>query len=320
MLGTASYQPMLAESTRTIPTGPGWLHERKYDGVRALAHLGASPPALVTRGGHDKARQFPEVAAALGSLHALVGQALVLDGEIVDRDSDDFAGLQRLQRRMGLQKRFLIELRAERRPAAFVAWDVLAVGEHSLVSRPLAERREVLEAILSDPPPGVRLALQSRDGPGLLARAQAELWEGIVSKRADSRYLPGQRSSVWRKLKLMEHQEFVIAGFTHSDAQREFAALVVGYYDSGRLVYAGRVGSGFGAAELAEVARRLRGLQCLHCPFAEAPDLDEPARWVEPRLVAEIRHQGWTDTGRLRSPSFLSIREDKRPEDVRREG
>lgn len=321
MLSLATFEPMLAEAATAVPTGPGWRHERKYDGVRALAHAGAGPVSLRTRKGHNKARQFPEVADSLRALHALVGQELVLDGEIVDAESDGFQGLQRLQRRLPLEHTFKIGLLAKSRPAAFVAFDVLTIGAVTLLDRTLAERRQVLEAVLSDPPHGVRLGLQGEDGEAMRARAYAEDWEGLVSKRADSRYLPGQRSGLWRKLKIVRRQEFVVGGFTESDAeQREFRALVVGYHDdAGRLLYAGRVGTGFSERELAGLARRLRALERRDSPFHDAPILGEPTRWVDPRLVVEVRFQDWTETARLRSPSFLTFREDKRPEQVVRE-
>ena len=309
---------MLAVAAEDLPLGPGWLHERKYDGVRIGVPIRAGQPALLTRMGHHKSRQFPEVAAALKALHGIVGHDLYLDGEIVDAESDDFIGLQRLQRRIGLQKDFDIRLRAEATPAAFVAFDVLAVGAFDLTSKPLSERRTVLETILSAAPSGVRLALQSPDGHALLQRATAEAWEGIVSKRVDSVYRAGDRGPAWRKLKLMERQEFVVGGFTHSDADRPFAALVVGYFAGDRFVYAGRLGTGFSEAELHSIGRLLSSHARPDCPFAERPDLDEPVSWVHPSMVAEVRHQGWTETDRLRCPSYLVMRSDKRPADVTR--
>lgn len=311
-------QPMLAVATEELPVGPGWLHERKYDGVRIGAPVHSGRPSLLTRQGHTKARQFPEVTAALKALHGIVGHDLYLDGEIVDAESDDFVGLQRLQRRLGLQKDFDIGLRAEASPAAFVAFDILAVGAFDLTGKPLAERRTVLETILSAPPPGVRLGIQSPDGDALLKQARAEEWEGIVSKRADSRYRAGERSPNWRKLKLMQRQEFVVGGFTQSEADRYFAALVVGYHVGDQLMYAGRVGSGFSEEELRTIGRRLGATSRPDCPFAQPPELEERVTWVHPRLVAEVRYQGWTETDRLRCPSYLVMREDKRPADVTR--
>jgi bifunctional non-homologous end joining protein LigD len=312
--------PMLAQPTDAIPEGPDWLHEQKYDGVRIEGHAGSAGVALFTPNGHNKVRQFPEVADALRELHRLVGHDIVLDGELVAAASDGFTGFQLLQRRLPLEDPFRIRLLSRSIPAAFVGFDVLAVAARSLRDRPLRERRQVLNTLLSEPPPGLRLGLQDTSGATMLARARDEGWEGIVSKRADSPYLPGQRGPAWKKLKLAVRQEFVVGGFTASDAERRaFGALVVGYHDRGRLVYAGRVGTGFSEAELSRLAARLRSIQRSACPFAEEPRLDEPATWVDPRIVVDVRFNHWTEAGKVRWPRFLAVREDKRPEEVVRE-
>ncbi len=320
-LPLAGIEPMLAEKAAEVPAAAGWRHEKKYDGVRALARTSVTSAALTTRRGHNKARQFPEVAQALTALRHLFGQDLFLDGEIVDQASDGFRGLQRLQRRLPMEKPFEIGLLSERSPAAFVAFDVLAVGSTTIIDRPLAERRMVLETLLAEPVPGVRLAVQGEDGAAMLERARQEDWEGLVSKRADSRYVPGQRVQTWRKLKIVSRQEFVVGGFTESDSpQRPFRALVVGYYDDqGRLVYAGRVGTGFSERELADLSLRLRGIVRSDTPFGVPPVIGERIEWVEPQVVVEVRFKDWTETAHLRDPTFLTMRSDKAPERVVRE-
>jgi len=317
----AGIQPMLAEPAAEVPAGPGWRHEQKYDGVRALARAATLSVALTTRRGHNKARQFPEVAQSLTALRHLFGQDLLLDGEIVDQASDGYRGLQRLQRRLPMEKPFEIGLLAERSPAAFVAFDVLAVGPTTLIDRPLAERRMVLERLLAEPVPGLRLSVQGEAGAAMLERARADDWEGLVSKRADSRYYHGQRTSAWRKLKIVRRQEFVVGGFTVSDSpQRPFRALVVGYHDDrSRLVYAGRVGTGFSERELADLSLRLHAIVRSDTPFDVPPVLGERIVWVEPRLVIETRFKDWSESAHLRDPTFLSIRSDKAPVDVVRE-
>jgi bifunctional non-homologous end joining protein LigD len=320
-LPLAGVEPMLAEPASEVPAGSGWRHEQKYDGVRALARTSAVSVALTTRRGHNKAKQFPEVAQALTALRHLFGQDLLLDGEIVDQASDGYRGLQRLQRRLPMEKPFEIGLLSERSPAAFVAFDVLAVGSTTIIDRPLTERRLVLERLLSEPVPGLRLSIQSEDGAAMLERARELDWEGLVSKRADSRYVPGQRASTWRKIKLVRRQEFVVGGFTTSDSpQRPFRALVVGYYDGeGRLTYAGRVGTGFSERELADLSHRLRGMVRSDTPFDIPPVIGEKIEWVDPRLVVEIRFKDWSETAHLRDPTFLTVRSDKAPDRVVRE-
>ena len=313
-------EPMLAESTDALPAGPGWLFEPKYDGMRALAYVEGGGVTLLSRKGHSQTKQFPEIVEPLRALHAAVGRDFVLDGEIVAAVSDGFAGFQMLQSRIGVEQPFKIRMLALRNPAALVSFDVLEVGGQALLARPLIERRQVLEALLSGAEGGLRLAHQGGDGRVILARARAELWEGVVAKRADSRYLPGQRGPLWLKYKDTRRQEFVVAGFTESDAPgRPFAALVLGYHTGWGLVYAGCAGSGFTQRELTRAEQRLRPIERAECPFRTTPNLDAPVHWVEPREVAEVRFQDWTDDGRIRFPVYLGFRQDKRPEEVVRE-
>jgi bifunctional non-homologous end joining protein LigD len=309
----AGIEPMLAEAATAVPAGAGWLHEKKYDGVRALARITATSVALTTRRGHNKAKQFPEVVQSLIALRHLFGQDLLLDGEIVDQASDGYRGLQRLQRRLPMEKPFEIGLLAERSPAAFAVFDVLVVAATTLNDHPLAERRMVLRTLLAEPVPGLRLSEQGEDGAAMLARARAEDWEGLVSKRADSRYYAGQRTSVWRKIKLVRRQEFVVGGFTISDSpQRPFRALLVGYHDDqGGLVYAGRVGTGFSDREMSDLSRRVHSIVRANTPFSVPPVLGDRITWVEPRLVVETRFKDWSVSGHLTDPTFLSIRSDK---------
>jgi len=318
MFGTL---PMLAEATHELPGGPGWLYEPKYDGVRALGRVTASGANLLSRKGNPLTRQFPEIAGPLQRLHAAIGQEFLVDGEIVSATDDGFAGFQTLQSRLGVEQPFRIRMLALRIPAVLVCFDVLAVGATSLVGHPLYERREVLQALLCTPFDGLRLGEQSDDGPGMLRRATALGWEGIVAKWRDSRYLPGQRSPTWLKYKATRRQEFVVAGFTDSDAEgRELAALVLGYHAAGRLVYAGCVGSGFTAREVVQALRRLAPLARPASPFPVVPAVDGRVHWVEPRTVVEVRFQDWTDDGRVRFPVFLGFRDDKSPDEVVREG
>lgn len=313
-------EPMLAEGSDALPDGPGWLYEPKYDGMRALAYVESGGVTLLNRKGHSQTRQFPEIVEPLCALRAAVGRDFVLDGEIVAAVSDGFAGFQMLQSRIGVEQPFKIRMLALRNPAALVSFDVLEVGGQALLARPLHERRQVLEALLSGAESGLRLAHQGEDGRMMLARARAELWEGVVAKRADSRYLPGHRGPAWLKYKDTRRQEFLVAGFTESDAPgRAFAALVLGYHADGALVYAGCAGSGFTQRELARAEQRLRPLERATCPFRIPPALDAPVHWVEPREVVEVRFQDWTGEGSVRFPVYLGFRQDKRPEEVVRE-
>lgn len=312
--------PMLAEPAAHPPAGEGWRYEPKYDGMRVLAFVGAGTVALVSRGAHDKTRQFPEVADGLRELRAGAGCDLVLDGELVAGDEHGYAGFRALQGRISLEDPFRIRLRARRRPCSLVCFDVLIHAGSVLVGAPLEERRARLEDVLATEAGGrVRLAEHSADLDGMVARAYAEGWEGIVAKQRASPYRSGERSPAWRKWKPSLRQEFVVVGWTESERREHLGALLLGYHDDGALRYAGRVGSGFSRRALAEVAEAVRPFERSICPLDRLPDLAEAPRWLEPRVVAEVRFDAWSAEGHLRFPRFVGLRSDRDPRQVRRE-
>jgi bifunctional non-homologous end joining protein LigD len=307
-----AFSPMLAEPTPTLPSGPGWRFEPKYDGMRCVAVATSAGVQLLTRSGNNDARQFPEVVEAVATLRARVGHDLVLDGEVVARVSDGFEGFAALQHRLGVQDEFRIRLLTKRCPAALVVFDLLVLGGTPLLSETLAFRRRRLEELLGGATsPGLRIAEHSEDGQEMLERALAEGWEGVIAKQAVSAYVPGGRGPAWLKYKSTLRQEFVIGGFTESDRRDYLRALVVGYFRDGQLVHAGEVGSGFSRRSLAAVHQVLHPITISTCPFAEPPQTRAPATWVEPCVVAEVRFQDWTEEGKLRFPRFVGLRSDK---------
>jgi bifunctional non-homologous end joining protein LigD len=312
--------PMLAEPTAHPPAGAAWRYEPKYDGMRVLAFVGAETVALLSRGAHDKTRQFPEVAEALRELRARAACDLVLDGELVAGDEHGYVGFRALQGRISLEDPFRIRLRARRRPCSLVCFDLLIHAGDVLVGVPLEERRNRLEALLvAHGGERVRLAEQSADLDGMVARAYSEGWEGIIAKQHTSIYRPGERSPSWRKWKPSLRQEFVVVGWTVSERREHLGALLLGYYEDGSLRYAGRVGSGFSRRALEEVAEAIRPFERSICPLDCLPDLAEAPRWLEPRVVAEVRFDAWSAEGQLRFPRFIALRGDRDPREVRRE-
>lgn len=320
---------MLARPTDILPVGPNWRFEPKYDGLRCTAVVTDAAVQLITRNGNRVTKQFPELVAALAGLRTAAAADFILDGEVVARSSDGYAGFSELLRRINLQDRFRIKLLSELRPASFVAFDLLVHGRRAFLDQTLLTRRAALETLLAaipdDPPAdteteeearerrrnrGVRLAEQGEDGAGMLERAYSEDLEGLVAKDPQSAYLAGQRTPAWRKYKFTRRQEFVVAGFTESD-RREFGALVVGFYSGARLVYAGEVGSGFRRRDLVEIHRKLGALVRSTCPFPDRPELTKPAVWADPRIVAEVAFDCWTDDAKLRFPRFYGLRSDK---------
>ena len=321
---------MLAAPAGELPDRlAGWAIEPKWDGIRVIAEASARAARLWTRNGNDKAPQFPEIAEALSALARRDGP-LVLDGEIVALDAKGkVLRFQALQGRMHAELEDTLARNTRATRTAFVAFDLLAEGDGSLVALPWSERRRALEARVPAGRKGIvrrgeSVRCDSAAARRLFERARAEGWEGVLLKRVDAPYAAGRRTPDWRKVKLEREQEFVIGGYTaptEGAARDHFGALLVGYYDDhGRLHYAGKVGTGYTMATLAMLARRLAPLRRATSPFVDAPRAMRTATtWVRPELVAQVRYNEMTEAGILRQPSFLGLRDDKAAGDVRLE-
>jgi DNA ligase D-like protein (predicted ligase) len=273
---------------------PEWIFERKLDGIRCLAF----GTRLESRNGLSLNERFPTIAAALESF-----PPCVLDGEVVA-----FSGSQTSFQRLGERGREVF----------YYVFDVLEAEGRDLRELPLMERKAMLRRLVKPAGP-IRLTPYRREsGVALYEDACRRGWEGLIAKRADSPYV-GKRSRDWLKWKCDTEQELVVGGFTAPKGSRiELGALLVGYWDDGRLRYAGKVGTGFGRETLRDLAARLAPLHREDTPFADSPRLRN-ATWVEPRLVAQVGFTEWTRDGRLRHPRFVGLREDKDPRSVVRE-
>lgn len=207
-------------------------------------------------------------------------------------------------------------------PASLILFDILMSGDTVMLDEPWAERRsELVKQIGKSISDRVRITESSEgDGKKMLEHAREQGWEGIIAKRTDSRYRPGERSRDWLKLKVEFRQEFVVGGHTEPrNSRQHIGALLLGYFDRDRLIYVGHTGGGFTGAGLAEMYRRLEPLERKTSPFAEVPKTNERAHWVEPRIVVEVKFSEWTADGKLRQPIYLGTRDDKDPYEVGRE-
>ncbi len=205
---------------------------------------------------------------------------------------------------------------------AFIAFDLLKQGARDLRAMPLTARRAALEKIFTKTGSStLRLSEQVQgDGRKLYARAADDGWEGIIAKRAESRYLSGKRTPDWRKVKINRQQEFVVGGWTEPRESRSyFGSLILGVYNGRELVYVGHVGTGFNERELDRVSRLLRKLETRDSPFVDPPAGNEKPHWVKPELVAQVKFTEWTADGILRHPVYLGLRDDKKATDVVRE-
>jgi len=318
----ARAQPFTLATLAERPfSDPAWLYEIKYDGVRVLADRRGERVTLYGRSGQDTTGRYPEVARAL---RALPIDRFVIDGEIVALDDAGRPSFQRLQPRMALTDPRDVEMAARRQPAVGIFFDCLLLDDRDLRRRPLVERKECLRLLV--PPLGpVRYGDHIvGEGRAFFEAASAQRLEGIVAKKARSAYLGG-RTRDWIKIKCQKRQEFVIGGYTDPQGARgHFGALHLGLYEgaaeSPRLVYVSKVGTGFDQAGLAAIWARLAPLERATPPFdAGAVPTGRGHHWVEPRLVCEVRFTDWTEDGGLRHPTFIGLRDDRKPEDCRRE-
>jgi len=302
--------PQLATLTDKPPRGDEWLHELKFDGYRLLCHLERGHARFWTRNENDWTAKFPGLGKAV---KALPVKSAILDGEVVALDSSGRASFQKLQQSIKNASSGLI----------LNVFDLIYIDGFSLTRTPLRERKRVLEELLA--PLGDRGALRYSDhiegnGEHFFKEACKHGIEGVVSKLADSIY-ESTRSRTWLKVKCIKRQEFVIAGYTLSEKGIPFSSLILGFYDKGKLIYAGRAGTGYTNAMRVELKKKLDRMIVDKRPFAEIPK--DPglrrAVWTEPKLVGEVAFTEWTDEGVIRHPSFQGLREDKKPQEVVRE-
>jgi bifunctional non-homologous end joining protein LigD len=304
--------PSLATLHSTAPSSPGWAHEIKYDGYRMQARLDRRKVRLFTRKGLDWTEKFPNLAAAVAKLPA---RTALIDGEVVVEDEDGASNFSALQAalKQGERERFL-----------YYVFDLLHLDGRDLTGLPMGERKAELARLLPTAESGPVIYSEHFEGDGQAVLRTACLWrlEGIVSKRLDAPYRSG-RSESFIKIKCSNAQELVVGGYSPSTAlPRAIGALVVGYYDDGRLIYAGRVGTGYTRTLARDLWKRLHPLETSAPPFDQIPRAEarrSDVRWVEPRTVIEAQLRGWTADGLVRQAAFKGVREDKAPREVVRE-
>lgn len=305
-------ESQLATLVDKPPAGDAWLHEIKFDGYRMFCSIDGDRVSFVSRNGQDWTSRLPSLVETAKDFP--VEQA-VLDGEVVALDEEGVSRFQLLQNAFG----------RDRKPVAlhYYVFDLLYWDGLDLARVPLEERKHALEKLVAAA--GEERFRYSEHfigiGDKLLAEACRTHLEGIISKRRDAPYSPG-RSGDWLKIKCKHEQEFVIGGYSDPGGSRtDFGSLLVGYYDRGKLTYAGRVGTGFTQRTLRDLAPQLRSLSQTENPFEQNAGVarSRDVHWVRPKLVAQVEFANWTEDGLLRQPSFQGLRDDKSPQEVRRE-
>ncbi len=308
------FEPMGATLTDQLPKGSDWLFEIKWDGVRGLVFLDGGSMRIYTRNENRCERQYPELQVLP---HYIDAEQAILDGEIVVLDSKGISHFELIQPRIHTQDANAVAKMGQKSPVHLYVFDLLYLDGFDLRSVPLVERKRLLAAIVK-PFPLLRLSDHFENaGEELLEAARNSGLEGLIAKCATSPY-ESRRSRNWLKLKVTSEQEFVIAGYTPGEREH-FGSLVLGYYEDGELRYAGNVGTGFNARNLAELWALLEPRKTAKTALTKAEKVPKGTVWVKPELVAQIKFANWTGDRRLRAPVYLGLRNDKAPAEVSRE-
>jgi bifunctional non-homologous end joining protein LigD len=305
-------EPCLATLVDSVPEDPNWVHEIKFDGYRLQARIAGDDVRLLTRNGLDWTHRF---SALQDELRRLKLGSVVMDGEAVVEDHSGHSSFSRLVEVLGQGGRS--------DEVVFYAFDLLHLDGVAVRDFPLADRKALLKAELGLRPGSDRVRYSEHldvDGKAMLARACALGLEGVISKRMDKPYRSG-RVGDWVKTKCIQTDEFVIGGYLESNpTPKAIGALAVGYYDRGRFVYCGRVGTGYSVETAGELWKALQPLRAKTSAFS-APLTKLQSRgviWVKPQLIAQVTYRAWTGEGLLRHAAFTGLREDKSAAQVRR--
>jgi bifunctional non-homologous end joining protein LigD len=302
--------PQLATLTDALPQGKDWLFEVKFDGYRALAAASGDRVRIYTRNGNDWTDRYPAITRAVAALDL---KGALLDGEVVAIDNNGRSDFGVLQQALGTGARGL----------SYFIFDLVEHAGRNLRTRPLSERKARLRDLLSAVSRSGPLFYTdhvSGDGQEMYRTLCAKGFEGVIAKRATGTYRSG-RGRGWLKIKCGHEQEFVIVGWSASSARRPFASILLAQYDGGRLRYAGRVGSGFSNADLTALSRQFKTLARKGSPLAAGVPsaIVGRARWLQPKLVAQIAFAEFTDDGIVRHGRFVGLRQDKPARAVERE-
>jgi len=308
---------MLLLRTEKLPEGPEWISELKLDGYRSIAFKTAGRVHLRSRNDNDFSVRYAGIVKALSSMP----DETVLDGEVVALDGEGRPSFNALQ-----------NYGSSDVPLHFFIFDLMVLRGREVMDEMLLKRRELIEKYvlpkLADP---IRYSPILEGGlKDLISSVKAQGLEGLVAKLADSKYESGMRSGAWLKMRVNQGQELVIAGYTPS--LRNFDALVIGYYQDGKLIYAARTRNGFTPRSRTELFEKLKPLEIQECPFTNLPEKKAgrwgagltaakmaECRWLKPVLVGQFEYVEWTGENHLRHTKFIALRDDKKAKDVRRE-
>lgn len=302
------YKPMLAKiGTQKLLDDKKLIFEPKLDGYRALCQFNGACYKLYSRRGIDITDQFPELNIG-DRIHA---KNCILDGEIISYNKKGFPDFRFIEGRSELNNQDEIKEKVKNHPATYAVFDILTKDGKSLLKKPFVERRKILGKTVS-PSKRVELLRSTHDGKKLFAYAKKHKLEGVMAKDPQGVYSPGKRTKAWQKVKLMKSVECVIVGYTQE--KKLISSLALGLYDKNKkLIYVGRVGTGFSETKIKELYPKLLKNRAIKSATVDEPKI-KGLIFVKPKLVAEVRYLEMTPTGSLRHVSYLHYRDDKKPQ------
>lgn len=309
-------KPMLATLTEDYFSSKDWLYEHKFDGERCLAFKKNGKVTLKSRNNNSMNVSYPEIVTALVQQSA---NNFIIDGEIVAVSKKGMSDFESLQSRIHVLDISKVKEKEELVHVAYCIFDILYVDGYDICKLPLLDRKKILKKLLKYNNFLIYTEHRIGDGLSFFKKACALHWEGIIAKRCESLYV-NKRSSDWLKFKCIMQQELIIVGYTEPKGSRKyFGALLVGYYDHDKLMYAGKVGTGYTEETLEMIGKKLKKIEIATCPLNDYDESKKGAHWVKPVLVAEFRFAQWTKAGRLRVGRYKGLRDDKKAQDVVRE-
>lgn len=309
-------KPMLATLTNNYFSDNHWLYEHKFDGERCLAFKKNGIVHLMSRNNKSMNNEYPELVTALIDQSA---DNFIIDGEIVAVTKEGISDFELLQGRINLRNSADIVEKQKQVRIAYCIFDLMYMDGYDLCGLPLLVRKELLQELFDYTKILIYTKHTLGDGISFFKKACKLHWEGLIAKRIDSTYV-GRRSTSWLKFKCIMKQELIICGYTDPKKSRTyFGALLVGYYKGKKLIYAGKVGTGFSEVSLAILGKKLQKIEIQKCPFNSYDDSIQGVHWVKPILVAEFEFAQWTKANRLRVGRYKGLRDDKDAKDVVRE-
>ena len=302
---------MLSKITESLPAEKDFIFEIKLDGQRTIAEINKKGELLLyTRNSQKVTEKYPELQVLPKCIDR---KPVILDGEIIALQNG-IPSFELLQQRMNLRDLRAVRRAVEEVPVFYYLFDILEYGGKSLLKRPLLERKKILNDVVTAC--DVVKILPHFDSPDfVLQKAQDFGYEGVLAKKSNSFYYPGQRTDLWLKFKFQKTESFVIGGWVEGGRSLQFGSILIGKYDGKNLIHCGRAGTGFDESLIQFLMSQFKKLASIKSPFLQVPRTTERLHWLKPKLVADVRFKEWTKAGIVRAPVFVGLREDIDPDE-----